>query len=124
MRIAPNELSFSDPAILKTIYGHGHRNPKSDFYAGGKFTATHENVFSMRNISEHAGRRSVMAPIFSSRFVSDYVPAMQKKIEQTLNMMRNLSAGGKAPVDLYHWIHCMALDIVCESRSLCVVRGY
>jgi benzoate 4-monooxygenase len=116
VRIGPNELSFADPGTLKSIYGHGHRNPKSDFYAGGKFT-THENMFSMRNIAQHAGRRSVVAPVFSAKFVSQYIPEMQQKIQQTLDMMASLSHNGQDTADLYHWAHCMALDILCKMES-------
>lgn len=116
VRIAPNELSFSDPEALQSLYGHGRRLPKSDFYAGGKFT-NHENIFSMRGVAQHAGRRSVMAPVFSSKFVSTFVNLIQQKIDQTLDNVSSLSANGKRTADLYHWLHTMSLDIVCESRS-------
>jgi benzoate 4-monooxygenase len=110
VRIAPNELSFADPQVLKSIYGHNHRNPKSGFYSGGKFTA-YDNIFSMRDITQHAGRRSVMAPVFSSKYISNYVPLILQKLEQTFDVLASLSSNGKA-VDVYHWAHCLALDIV------------
>ncbi|KAK5046780.1 hypothetical protein LTR84_007133 [Exophiala bonariae] len=111
VRIAPDELSFADPSTLKAIYGHGSRLPKTEFYTGGKFTEV-DNVFSMRDIHQHSGRRAVMAPVFSHRFVASYVPAMYEKLSQTFNMMATLSANGTKPVDVYHWVHNFALDVV------------
>lgn len=108
MRIGPSELSFSSPDALKTIYGHGRRLPKTDFYAGGKFTHI-DNVFSMRDPREHSGRRAVMAPVFSTKFVSTYIPVIGQKLTQTFDMMK----AGKSPVDLYQFVHMFSLDVVC-----------
>lgn len=47
VRVGPNEISFADPAVVKTIYGHRSPVLKTDFYVGGKFTDV-DNVFSMR----------------------------------------------------------------------------
>lgn len=36
IRTQPNELSFSDPAVLPILYSHGKAFEKSDFYARRK----------------------------------------------------------------------------------------
>lgn len=113
IRIGPNELSFSNPNALRAIYGHGSRLPKAEFYQGGKFTHL-DNVFSMRNIQAHSARRAVMAPVFSQRFVATYIPIMRHKISQAFEAMRKEGNDGSKLVDLYHWAHALALDVVCE----------
>lgn len=117
IRVGPNELSFSNPNALKVIYGHGTRLPKSDFYKGGKFTDL-DNVFSMRSIPAHSARRGVMAPVFSQRFVASYIPIIRNKISQAFDTMDKLGLQGSKTIDLYHWVHSLSLDIVCESIEL------
>ena len=120
VRIAPTELSFSDPEVLKAVYGHGRGLPKTDFYSGGKFTST-DNIFSMRNRSQHSGRRAIMASVFSQAHISTYIPMISQKIKETLDQLAAHSAGGSRPVDIYHWVHSFSLDVVCEGNARCLI---
>lgn len=116
MRVSPNELSFSSPAALKDIYGHGQGLPKADFYKAGKFT-TEDSVFSVRDRGQHAGRRSLMAKTYSQGSIWGYAPLMSEKIVQALDQLAIRSQGGTQAVNVYPWFHFLALDVVCESRS-------
>ncbi|KIW47650.1 uncharacterized protein PV06_00324 [Exophiala oligosperma] len=111
VRVGPNELSFSSPAALKDIYGHGQGLPKADFYKAGKFT-TEDSVFSVRDRGQHAGRRSLMAKTYSQGSIWGYAPLMSEKIVQALDQLAIRSQGGTQAVNVYPWFHFLALDVV------------
>lgn len=115
IRVGPNELSFSSPTALKDIYGHGQGLPKADFYKAGKFT-TEDSVFSIRDRTQHAGRRSLMAKTYSQASIWSYAPILTEKISQTLDQLAIRSQGGTRAVNVYHWFHFLALDVVCEYQ--------
>jgi benzoate 4-monooxygenase len=119
VRVAPNELSLANPAVLKDIYGHGLGLPKTDFYKAGKFTGV-DSLFSMRNRHEHSGRRSILAKTFSYAGIAASSPMMSEKLLQTLNKFAEESQNGENPVELYHWVHLFALEVVCEFMRMTV----
>ncbi|KIW31319.1 uncharacterized protein PV07_02976 [Cladophialophora immunda] len=111
VRVGPNELSFASPTALKDIYGHGQGLPKAEFYKAGKFT-TEDSVFSIRDRAQHAGRRSLMAKTYSQAHVWTYAPLLREKISQTLDQLHERSQSGSEAVNVYPWLHFLALDVV------------
>ncbi len=116
IRVAPDQLSFNDPTVLKEIYGHGSGMPKTTFYAGGHFTQ-YDNLFSQRDKTQHSGRRSLLAKAFSQNAIMTHLPTMQSNCNIVMNHWSRLSDGGKSSVDVYHWVHWFALDVVCKFST-------
>lgn len=114
VRVAPNELSFNDPVVLKTIYGHRPVLKKTDFYSGGHFTAYH-NLFSVQDDHAHRTRRAMVNKAFSHGSLVAHADTIQRKIDTTLDHFLRLSAQGTQAVDIHQWMHLLGLDIVCPS---------
>ena len=63
VRVAPDELVFSDSAVIKQIYGFNTNYTKTDFYAG--FEEKGKPVlFTLRDRGVHRNRRKLMSNAF------------------------------------------------------------
>lgn len=67
VRIAPNELSCSDPEAIKELYRSRGPLEKSDFYSTWTNTALskHDNHFAITNEKKHGERRRIVSHIYS-----------------------------------------------------------
>ncbi|KAK2685465.1 hypothetical protein QWA68_015695, partial [Fusarium oxysporum] len=101
VRVAPTELSYNDPKVLKAIYGHG----------AGHFTQ-HDNLFSVRDKDMHSSRRSILARAFSQVSLSVHEPTMRRNIGSVMDHWSRLSDKATMTVDIYHWVHWFALDMI------------
>lgn len=112
VRVAPNELSFNDPEVLKSIYGHRPVLPKTEFYSGGHFTQYH-NLFSVQDDSAHRSRRAMVNKAFSHTSLAIHTETIQRKIDVTLGHFLRISDKTLGSVDIYKWMHLLGLDIIC-----------
>ena len=66
VRIAPNELSCSDPEAIKLIYNPNTPWMKSDWYDGWHRPGVkYQPLFTETNERVHAGRRRIVNPVYS-----------------------------------------------------------
>jgi hypothetical protein len=67
VRIAPNELSCSDPKAIKTIYGINNGYIKTDFYSifRNKTLSKYPDHFSKVDEKLHAERRRIVSDVYS-----------------------------------------------------------
>ncbi|KAF2641320.1 cytochrome P450, partial [Massarina eburnea CBS 473.64] len=72
VRIAPNELSFSNVESWNEIYGHANKGRKiflkSDFYERG---ASYPSIVTARNPEEHRRQRKALSHAFSASALRD-----------------------------------------------------
>ncbi|PYH93221.1 cytochrome P450 [Aspergillus ellipticus CBS 707.79] len=115
VRIAPGWYSFSDPEALKTIYTHGSKFIKSDWYAAWNFSPNPEenNMFSYRNSADHPDARRKVAALFSMSAVMAYEPYVNNCIERLRVQFDSFSETGSM-IDLGHWLQCFAFDTISE----------
>ncbi|CEL09163.1 hypothetical protein ASPCAL12303 [Aspergillus calidoustus] len=79
VRIAPNHISFTDPAAYRDIYGHGASLRKDDFYS--HIADGNPSVAQATEKSVHAGKRRALAHVFSAREVVRLEPRVVKCVE-------------------------------------------
>jgi benzoate 4-monooxygenase len=81
VRIAPNHISFTDPAAYKDIYGHGSPILKDEFYS--HIAAGNPSMAQTTDKVEHTRKRKALAHIFSPREIT----AMEPRVLQTLEKL-------------------------------------
>ncbi|CAG7921611.1 unnamed protein product [Penicillium olsonii] len=115
VRIAPNQYSISDAAALKTIYGHGAKFEKSDWYDAWNFGAAPglTNLFSERNSKKHAESRRKVASMYSMTSLVSYEPSVDNCIEIFKQRLLEFSEQGST-IDMAHWMQCYAFDVIGE----------
>ncbi|KAH8675426.1 cytochrome P450 [Xylariales sp. PMI_506] len=114
VRIAPNELSFANPAAWNDIQGHRTKGqPEMEkapqFYKpiGGVQT---DVVTADRE--EHSKLRRTLAHGFSERALRDQEPLITKYIDLLLRRLRDNCNGGVHPLDMTAWYNFTTFDII------------
>lgn len=106
VRTAPNEVSISDPAALKTIYGAGSKFWKSDWYSVWQGHLVFD-LFGERNEKIHGKQRRLVSNIYSL----DQLKKMESYVDSTLDLflkrLGEVGKGGKG-VDMGKWAQMFA----------------
>lgn len=112
VRVAPNFISFDDPASLKTVYGISSKFPKSDWYqsarAPGKDNFT---LFTDQNIKRHAETRKLFQHLYSLSSLVSYETFVDQCTEMFVDRLGEMAGGGK-PVDMAYWFQAYAFDVI------------
>ncbi|KAF2001344.1 isotrichodermin C-15 hydroxylase [Amniculicola lignicola CBS 123094] len=117
IRIAPNELSFSNPTAWDDIYSNRDgANPqafkKSELWHGNPQGGP-KSVFTTIEPKEHARVRRFMDPAFSDRAVLRQEPILQHYVDLCINNLRQrASAKGRVTVNIADWLNFILFDII------------
>ncbi|KAL2020295.1 hypothetical protein VTK56DRAFT_8523 [Thermocarpiscus australiensis] len=125
VRVAPDELAFSDPQAWRDIMGHRGRGSGADGEAASAAAAEMEkwDKFYMpvkgapRHIvnagrEEHALLRRTMAHGFSDRSMREQQPLIKQYIDLLIRRLREHGDGGKTAVDMAAWYNYTTFDII------------
>lgn len=105
VRTAPNEVSISDPAALKTIYGAGSKFHKSDWYSVWQGHRKFD-LFGERDEKIHGKQRRLVSNIYSLdqlKKIEPYVDSALTLFLERLNEVAKCSA-----VDMGKWAQMFA----------------
>ena len=105
VRIAPNELSCSDPNAIKELYRNRKPLEKTDFYTTWTNTSfgKYKDNFSVTNEKEHSERRRIVNHVYSLSNVlqsEQYIDGCSRLLIQRLGEF----ADRAEPVDLGTWL--------------------
>ena len=107
VRIAPNELSFSDPAIIKEIYSQGTPFMKSPFYNG--LNEGTPNLFDGIDRAAHKERRKLLGNAFAKSTIMETEPLVVEQIQRFLDWVEKKEG---TAMNVYAWFRMLSLDIV------------
>lgn len=107
VRVAPNELSFSEPTAVKEIYSSSAFAKEQRFYFAKRIF--HENhLLSFRDNRAHRQRQKLLQRGFSQASVLEFEPNMSSKIQALLDQL----AKAPQPVDVLPWAHWLGFDTI------------
>ncbi|KAM0717345.1 hypothetical protein Q7P37_007197 [Cladosporium fusiforme] len=110
VRTGPNELSVSDLAAIKTIYGAGTQFRKSKWYSVWQGHRKFD-LFAERDEKIHASQRRLVSRAYSMEALRDLEPHVNTAIEIFLSKMSSLK---NSPVDMGKWTQLFAFDVIGE----------
>lgn len=114
VRVAPNELSYTDSAAVKPIYGHHNASEGFSEFAKDKkeYLRPPNGVFSMlgANSADHSRFRRLMSHSFSDRGMRE----MQSRIQDCVGLfIKNLSEQSRKDYqDLVQWYNWATFDMI------------
>ncbi|KAF2258940.1 cytochrome P450 [Lojkania enalia] len=116
VRIAPNELSYTDGAAWKDIYGNRPGQLPFERNRTWFVKRTLDQAQSIMGPDEeaHARLRRVFANAFSERSLRDQSPVIECYVEALMNQLKSTSFGRQwkdKTVDLVQWVNFVAFDI-------------
>ncbi|KAJ6030192.1 uncharacterized protein N7446_000747 [Penicillium canescens] len=121
VRIAPNHISFTDPAAYQDIYGHGASVIKDDFYS--HIADGNPSLSQATDKAIHSAKRRNLAHVFSAKEITAMEPRVMELVTTLCCALKVKSMGGslgeddKYPVtngvfDVRPWLNMFAYDAV------------
>jgi len=107
IRIAPDELSFSEQSCIKELYYQGTKFPKSRRYEG--FASTTRASFDMTDIVQHRERRHLVRHVLSRSNIDEAEPLIAKQVKKALTWVDKV-AGKESSLEVMLWARRMMLD--------------
>lgn len=104
VRIAPNELSVSDPTAIKTIYGAGSKFEKSKWYSVWQGHRKLD-LFGERDEKIHGQQRRLVSRPYSMDSLKDLEPYVDNTVQAFLDAM---SQRAGQVVDMGNWLQLFA----------------
>ena len=111
VRVAPNELSFADPSMIKEIYGQASPYMKSAMYSLLS-VGPHLGVFDTADREVHKKRRRLISHVFAATSVNACEPVIADLIRHLLRWIKKESESiPPRPVDVFVWFRMLTLDV-------------
>ncbi|KAK6071335.1 cytochrome p450 [Seiridium cupressi] len=110
VRIAPNELAYTDPQAWKDIYGHRTGQPENvkDPSQNIDDDQTHPSiVFAGRE--QHSKLRKLLSNAFSDKAMREQEPVLTSYVDQLVEGLRKQCS---EPLDLVQWYNFTTFDII------------
>ncbi|ORY70987.1 BcABA1, cytochrome P450 monooxygenase [Pseudomassariella vexata] len=118
IRVGPNELSSSDPEVIKRINGARNGYQRDPWYLAARFDPYHDNIFTILQAEKHDRLKAKIAGAYSGRetpraegIVDDQVKALVKLLRE-----RYVSTPGKKRVvDLAEVTSYFTIDVITRA---------
>ncbi|KAH8824008.1 cytochrome P450 [Flagelloscypha sp. PMI_526] len=127
VRISPREVSIATTEAMSTIYAHGNKMTKGNFYHAFQAIPPGD-IFNTTDRVLHARKRKMMSHAFSSKSLQDMEPHIHTFVEQLLTQFDLFLSpksgaeggegngwrkqGGRVWLDIIPWFHFMTFDII------------
>lgn len=115
VRVAPNELSFADPAAWRDIYSN--QFPKSAVWHAAQ-SGRADAIINCLGREEHARMKKLLEPGFTKEaverqesIVRGYADVFVQNLREKLRYMEEVGRSG-ATVDVARWFTFLSLDII------------
>ena len=117
VRIAPNELAYSDSAAWKDIYGHKNNavefvKNRVQYRPGRSKWLPNDVLFSGRD--EHAALRRQLSHGFSDRSMREQEPRITAFVDLLIQRLHENCDDGKTPLRMDSWYNFTTFDIIGE----------
>lgn len=114
VRIAPDEVSISDPAALKLIYAVNAGFTKTDFYTPfAAHISPNEDLFTQRDEKLHAQRRRFVNGLYSLSSVLESERSINACTATFMSRLDEFVNSGET-IDLGLWLQMYAFDVIGE----------
>ncbi|KAF2165914.1 hypothetical protein M409DRAFT_55282 [Zasmidium cellare ATCC 36951] len=110
VRTGPNEVSVSDLAAIKTIYGAGTKFRKSDWYSVWQGHRKFD-LFAERNEKIHGEQRRLI----SRAYAMDSLRMLEPYVDNAVNVFMNeMTKRTGQTIDMGNWLQLFAFDVIGE----------
>lgn len=112
MLIGPDEISVSDIANVKDLYGQQTNFVKAPVYTSMSMPPL--GIFSMRDKALHSQRRRLLSHAFSQSNLQDCEPLIHEQIQKLLKTLQQCL---NQPIDMLNWFRLAAFDVVGRNAA-------
>ncbi|WYZ41627.1 hypothetical protein EsH8_V_000522 [Colletotrichum jinshuiense] len=112
-RIGPNDLLNDDPELVRRMNAARSDYRRSDWYDGGRFNPSKNNVLTWRDENEHTKLRSKMAAGYSGREVENLEEKIDDNLLRLIRLIDDYIDTGK-PFDFGRKAQFFTLDVISD----------
>ncbi|TDZ60839.1 Cytochrome P450 monooxygenase gsfF [Colletotrichum trifolii] len=112
IRIGPSEVSISDLASIKTIYGAGSKFRKSDWYSVWQGSRKFD-LFPERDDALHGAQRRLVSRPYAMSALKELEPYVDNAIRVFFNKLDTMERE-KQVIDMGNWVQLYAFDTIGE----------
>ncbi|KAH8778060.1 cytochrome P450 [Hyaloscypha finlandica] len=120
VRIAPNELSFTDPAAWKDIYSshpgrpNFPRDPIDSRFDPVEDTGVLSTDMLVADERNHARQRRTLSHAFSVKALKGQEELITEFVDLFIHKVRETTEDGKKPIDINKWYNYLTFDVIGE----------
>lgn len=104
VRVAPDELSYTDPAAFNDIYGHRNGVPENPKHPSQNFTKdTQHPTILDANQAQHSLLRRLLSNAFSDKVMKEQEPVLIMYVDLLIKRLATITAESSEIVDLVEW---------------------
>jgi cytochrome P450 len=111
VRVAPNELSFSDPNAWNDIMGH-RKKGQGENGKDSVFWERQPHAIIGADRENHTKIRRVLAHGFSNQAMVDQQPLIGHYVDLLIERLREKSKNGTEPLNMVSWYNWTTFDII------------
>jgi hypothetical protein len=115
VRVGPNELTTTDPELIRRMSAARSTYIRSDWYKGMRLDPHTENILSEPNVKVHDERRAKMAGAYAGRENPNLEQDVDDQIAAWVSLIRSkyISKGGSLkPLDIATHTQYFTLDVI------------
>ena len=110
VRTAPNELSYTDPSVWKTLCGHQPFPKNFMFYSA---SVNGERSINTAGKEQHARLRKAFAPSFSEKAIQTQKDIIERYINLLMQRLEEEARkSSENPVDIVNYLNWTTFDII------------
>ncbi|TVY36452.1 Pisatin demethylase [Lachnellula occidentalis] len=114
VRVGPNHVAISDPAMIPVIYGTNNKFLKTRFY--DLFVTPYEgnmmhSMFSTTEVSQHRTLRRSVANTFSLSSMKQFEPQVNECTDKFVSVLQEYAESNQV-FDLGKWLQWYAFDVI------------
>lgn len=115
VRIGPNEVSVADWVHLRAIYNSKSVVKEPSFYGAGSFIGKN-NIFQMLDTTEHAGRRKLSSPPYSTQSVGRLNPLIEQSAQRLVRrLILEANSSATHTADAYKLCGLFSFETICQA---------
>ncbi|SMR54335.1 unnamed protein product [Zymoseptoria tritici ST99CH_1E4] len=122
VRISPSEVSITDQAVVRRIYGFNTRYQKTSWYDTWRYAGSTESVFATRNHQDHQFLRKRVFKIYSMSSILSMEHLIDEVVDLSLQQL-HCHVMDNRPVRLDRWTMFFAYEVV-SNLALGHLKGF
>ncbi|KJX92942.1 hypothetical protein TI39_contig4512g00004 [Zymoseptoria brevis] len=122
VRISPSEVSVTDQAVIRRVYGFDTKYQKTSWYDTWRYAGSTESVFATRNHQDHQFLRKRVFKIYSMSSILSMEHLIDEVVDLSLQQL-HCHVMENRPVRLDRWTMFFAYEVV-SNLALGHLKGF
>ncbi|KAK7744058.1 hypothetical protein SLS53_003575 [Cytospora paraplurivora] len=112
VRVAPNQVAFTDPRAWKELMGHRRPGQLENIRDPIHYSLSKQGLIGSISSEEHGRQRRIVSHGFSSQAMMEQQPLIQKYVDLLMQRLKENCQGGTKALDMTKWYNWTTFDVI------------